>query len=132
MLNWEDCVAWCDLNEAEIDAIAKHEHIPEMAARALDRYLRETADGPPAIRRLILEDMATARAQRDHERLLVLLYSVALLGALRHFVATHPKCRAARPGATCRAAQQDGAETHPARAGPKARIRGKARARRLR
>ena len=91
MLTWEDCVAWCELNEAEIDAIAEHEHIPEMAALALGAYLCQTANGQPAIRRMILDDIAAARAQHDRERLL------ALLCALRHFVATHPKCRPAKP-----------------------------------
>jgi hypothetical protein len=94
MLTWEDCVAWCELNEAEIDAIAEHEHIPEMAALALGAYLCQTQEGQPAIRRMIIEDIAEARAEGDREHLLV------LLGALRHFVTTHPKCRPAKPAAT--------------------------------
>ncbi len=97
MLTWEDCVAWCELNEAEIDAIAEHEHIPEMAALALGAYLCQTADGQPAIRRMILEDIAEARVHNDRDGLMV------LLGALKHFVATHPKCRPAKPAARRRA-----------------------------
>jgi hypothetical protein len=98
MLTWEDCVAWCELNEDEIEAIAQHEHIPKMAALALGAYLCQMPDGQPAIRRMILEDIAEARAQNDRRRLLV------LLGTLKHFVATHPKCRPAKPAAGRRAA----------------------------
>lgn len=85
MLTWQDCVALCELNEAEIDAIAQHEHIPEMIALELGNYLCHTPDGQPAIRRMILDDIAEARQKGDRERLLV------LLGTLRHFVVTHPK-----------------------------------------
>ena len=32
MLTYEDCVELSDLTEEEIEAIAQHEHLPEMAA----------------------------------------------------------------------------------------------------
>ena len=37
MITLEDCIAMCDLDEAEVLAIAEHEHIPEIAA-ALGQY----------------------------------------------------------------------------------------------
>lgn len=85
MLTWDDCVALCALNEAEIEAIAEHEHIPEMAALELGNYLCCLPNGEPAIRRMILDDLEAARRHSDHRHALV------LLGALRHFVRTHPR-----------------------------------------
>lgn len=85
MLTWQDCIALCELDEAEIDAIVQHEHIPEMIALELGNYLCHTPDGQPAIRRMILDDIAEARRKGDRERLLV------LLGTLRHFVIAHRK-----------------------------------------
>ena len=87
MLTWKDCVALCELNEAEIDAIAEHEHIPEMAALTLGNYLCNAPDGQPAIRRMILGDIEHARKHGNREHLLV------LLATLKHFVVTHPQAR---------------------------------------
>lgn len=87
MLSWDDCIALCALNEAEIEAIAEHEHIPAMAALELGNYLCCLPTGEPAIRRMILDDLEAARARGDGKRRLL------LLAALRHFIATHPKCR---------------------------------------
>jgi len=83
MLTWKDCVALCAVNEAEIDAIAEHEGIPETVALELGNYLCHLPDGEPAIRRMILDDMEHARRAGDRRRLLVLLET------LKHFVDTH-------------------------------------------
>ena len=32
MLTREDCLALCELTEGEVEAIAEHEHVPEMIA----------------------------------------------------------------------------------------------------
>jgi hypothetical protein len=45
MLTIEDCIALSDLTEEEIDAIAEHEHIPEMLAIELGSYLVHLPDG---------------------------------------------------------------------------------------
>jgi hypothetical protein len=34
MITLEDCIAFCDLTEEEVLAIAEHEHLPEIAATA--------------------------------------------------------------------------------------------------
>jgi hypothetical protein len=94
MLTWEDCVALCALNEAEIDAIAEHEHIPEVPALLLGDYLCHTPTGERAIRRIILDDISAARQRGD------LRHVLALLRTLQHFVATHPKARETAGGAT--------------------------------
>ena len=47
MLTVEDCIALCALSEAEVDAIAEHEHVPEIVAAEMAHYLINTADGTP-------------------------------------------------------------------------------------
>jgi hypothetical protein len=39
MINLEDCIALSGLTEAQVLAIAEHEHVPEIAATALAQYL---------------------------------------------------------------------------------------------
>jgi hypothetical protein len=84
MLTFEDCLGLCELSEEEIDAIAEHEHITEMAALEMGHYLVQTADGVRMIKKMILDDIATAEAHNNRERLL------CLKAALKHFVDTHP------------------------------------------
>lgn len=85
MLTFEDCVGLVDLTEEEIDAIAKHEHITEMAALELGNYLLQGPDGVPLIKRMIVEDIQHAETQNNAERVLV------LKATLKHFVETHPQ-----------------------------------------
>lgn len=85
MLTFEDCLGLCDLTEEEIDAIAEHEHITEMAALELAQYLVQTPDGVLMIKKMILDDIETAEAHHDSKRLL------CLKAALKHFVDTHPE-----------------------------------------
>jgi len=95
MLTYEDCVSLCDLDPEEIDAIAEHEHIPEIVAAAMGNYLVHSDDGEPCIRSLILDDMARYRETGDKER------EEQLLLVLKHFIATHPRAemrRHSRPG----------------------------------
>ena len=61
MLTYEDCVELSDLTEEEIEAIAQHEHLPEMAALELGSYLVHTEEGVPMIKRIILDDIEAAR-----------------------------------------------------------------------
>lgn len=84
MLTFEDCLGLCELTEEEIDAIAQHEHIPEMAALELGEYLIHTDDGVRMIKRMIIDDIADAQRNKDIERVLCLKLT------LKHFVDTHP------------------------------------------
>lgn len=84
MLTFEDCLGLCDLTEEEIDAVAQHEHIPEMAAMELGEYLIHSDDGVRLIKRMILDDIAAAQRHKDIERVLCLKLT------LKHFVDTHP------------------------------------------
>ncbi|MEW5963916.1 MAG: hypothetical protein AB1749_10185 [Pseudomonadota bacterium] len=80
----EDCIAFCGLAEAEVLAIAEHEHIPEIAAAALAECLLAEPHGPERIAHMIRDDIraALARGDRRHAREVLL--------ALRHFLSEHP------------------------------------------
>jgi hypothetical protein len=83
MLSFEDCVAFCDLTEDEIDAIAQHEGIPDLPAAELGAALLRRPDGVARIRAMILDDIAQAQRRRNFAR------SGRLKVVLRHFVECH-------------------------------------------
>jgi len=84
MLSYEDCRAFSDLTDEEIEAIAEHEHISQMAAAALGSYLMHTPAGVPMLNRMILEDIEDAKRRGDWE------HALKLKIVLRHFMETHP------------------------------------------
>lgn len=87
LISREDCIALCGLTEAEVLAIAEHEHIPEIAAAALASYLLRSSLGATKIRDMISDDIRDAirRNDRQHAR--------ELLMALRNFIDTHPELK---------------------------------------
>ena len=92
MISLEDCIALSGLSETEILAIAEHEHIPEIVACGLARYLETSPGGTETIRDMIVEDIRAAghRADRDHVR--------ELLHVLHHYLRSHPQsCPAEHP-----------------------------------
>ena len=93
MLSYQDCLAFCELDEDEIAAIAEHEHLPMIVAAELGSYLCHQPDGTPMIKRMILDDIADAKASGDQAR------GLKLKMVLRHFVQTHPSV-ALPPGQT--------------------------------
>ena len=84
MISLEDCIALCDLSEAEILAVAEHEHIPEIAAVALADYLLHQEHGAETIRDLLRDDIRAALARHDRQ------HARELFMALRQFLSTHP------------------------------------------
>ncbi len=43
MISWHDCIALCGFNEAEVRAIAEHEHVPDVvAAGPANSLLKQT------------------------------------------------------------------------------------------
>lgn len=84
MISYEDCAAMCGLDLEEIEAIAEHEHVPEVAAAALGSYLLHKAGGEVEIRRMLVEDIRAALAENRLE------HATELLMALRHFMSGHP------------------------------------------
>jgi len=80
MLTLEDCIAFSDLTLEEIDAIAEHEHLPEMIAAELGCYLVHCPDGRRAINVMMRDDIAVARSRGD------LRHAAELKVVLQHFV----------------------------------------------
>jgi hypothetical protein len=89
MISLDDCIAMCGLDEAEIEAIAEHEHVPEIAAAALAGYLLHEAGGEREIRRMIVDDIHKALDEGCIE------HANRLFMALRHFLTTHPRAQGA-------------------------------------
>lgn len=83
MLTCQDCIGLSELSEEEVLAIAEHEHIPEIVAAEFGNYLLSLPDGEMRIKRIILEDIETAKRHgRDRHALILKL-------VLRHFVEHH-------------------------------------------
>ncbi len=89
MLTYQDCIGLCDLTDEEVEAIAEHEHVPDIVAAELGSYLVHSDTGTPMIKRIIIDDIQHARDQGHTERVLHLEL------VLKHFVATHPERSAA-------------------------------------
>jgi len=84
MLTITDCIGMSGLTESEVDAIAEHEHIPEIVAAEMGAWLLGTAKGPVTIEAMIRDDIVAAREHglRRH--------ADELQQALRHFHQEHP------------------------------------------
>ena len=85
MITLEDCIAFCGLSEAEVLAIAEHEHVPEIAATALAETLLKQRRGVDKIHCMIVEDIRAALRRGDRK------HATELFAALRHFLSTHPE-----------------------------------------
>ena len=85
MLTMEDCIAMSDLTEDEIDAIAEHEHLPEMAALEMGWYLVQTPEGERRIKRMIVEDIDHAHRRGDSA------HAAKLKLVLRQYIEQHPR-----------------------------------------
>lgn len=84
MLTYDDCVELAELTDDEIDAIARHEHLPDIVAAELGYYLAHGPDGVPRIKQIMLDDIEEAKRQGDRRKL------TRLKLVLKHFIATHP------------------------------------------
>ena len=90
MISLEDCIGLCGLSEAEVAAIAEHEHLPEIATAILARYMLVSKEGPEKIRGMLIDDIRAAAAAGN------IRHAAELVSALRHFLSTH---KAASPPA---------------------------------
>ena len=88
MISLEDCIAMCGLDRSEIDAIAEHEHVSEIAAAALASFLLHKAGGAREVRRMIVDDIRAALSEKR------LGHATELLMALRHFLNDYPDAAA--------------------------------------
>ena len=82
MLTIEDCIAFSELTEPEILAIAEHEHVPEMIAVEMGSYLLHRPDGETCIKSIILDDIRKAQERGDRRHV------ARLKMVLRHFMET--------------------------------------------
>lgn len=87
MLTIEDCIALSRLTEEEIDAIAEHEHVPEIVAAEMGNYLVRTPEGEVRVARFIHDDIRAAHHRGD------VRHAAKLKLVLKHFVETHHKPR---------------------------------------
>ena len=88
MISFEDCIAFCGLTEAEVAAIAEHEHVPEVAAAILGQYLLHQHHGLERIRHMLVDDIRAAVRGGDVK------HAAELTFALRQLIATHPEAGA--------------------------------------
>lgn len=85
MISLQDCIGLCGLTPDEIDAIAAHEHVPEVVAAAMASYLLHAPDGLEKVRDMIIDDIKAAHIDADPKR------TNNLLHTLHHFLRAHPE-----------------------------------------
>ena len=68
MLSLQECIDFSDLSKDEIEAIAEHEHVPEIVAAEIGATLLQTTSGVCLIKLYLLENIEQARSRfnRDH------------------------------------------------------------------
>jgi len=84
MLTLEDCIAFSELTEEEILAIADHEHIPEMVAAEMGNYLVHSPSGEIRVRAIIVDDIKESECSGDRARVIVLKL------ILKRYLGEHP------------------------------------------
>jgi hypothetical protein len=87
MLTLQDCIAYCQLTAAEVEAIADHEHLPDLPALELGDYIIHGKDGERKIKRIIVDDLEDAVARGDEKA------EKKYRNLLRQFIETHPSVR---------------------------------------
>ena len=83
MLTIEDCVGLCGLTDEEVQAIALHEHLPDIVALELGSCLIRGPGGELMVSHMVIDDI------RDAERRGDLVRAALLKTTLRHFIAGH-------------------------------------------
>jgi hypothetical protein len=84
MITLQDCIDLCGLTEAEVLAIAEHEHVPEVIAAALAGVLLRQRGGPERVRQMIIDDIRDANARGDAR------HAHQLLCCLKCYLEAHP------------------------------------------
>ncbi len=68
MLSLQECIDFSNLTEDEIEAIAEHEHIPEIVAAELGATLLQTTSGVCLIKLYLLENIEQARSRGNFDK----------------------------------------------------------------
>lgn len=84
MISRDDIIGLCGLTEAEVDAVAEHEHLAMEPAAALGAYLLHETAGQERIAAMIRDDIRSAIVHGDRVR------ARDLVAALHHFLTQHP------------------------------------------
>ena len=92
MISKEDCIAFTGLTSEEVDAIAEHEHLADIAAASLANLLLHEQHGAETIRAMMVDDIRAALAQGRKA------HAAEVLAALRHFLHDHPEGRVGHAG----------------------------------
>jgi hypothetical protein len=87
VLTLDDCMAFCGLSEDEIDAIAEHEHVPEIVAAEIGAELLKTPKGIFQIKGFILDNLEKAKLAGEDAK------AKHLDGVYARFHATYPTPR---------------------------------------
>ena len=85
MISRDDCIGLSGLSEEEVQALAEHEHIPEILAAAFAHHLLCQADGCRKIAAMIADDVGWAVARGDS------LHADQLRKTLNEFIRDHPE-----------------------------------------
>ena len=93
MLTLEDCIAFSELTEEEIEAIAEHDHLPEIIATELGWCLVHSPVGCDCIVAMIRDDIKAAQLHSDR------VHAAKLKLVLKHFIAEHQRQIADATGA---------------------------------
>lgn len=62
MLTLQDCIAFSGLTPDQLDAIARHQHLPAVIAAEWAETVLESEDGVRLVEAVLLEEVACARA----------------------------------------------------------------------
>ncbi len=85
MITIQDCIALSQLTEDEIEAIAEHEHVPDMLAVEIGAFYVESEHGEKHIAAIIRDDIEQAR-RTGH-----IAHAAKLQLVLRHYLEGHPR-----------------------------------------
>ena len=83
MLTYEDCLGLCTLSEEEIQAIAEHEHLPEIVALELGNCLIRGPGGELLVSHMVIDDIRAAERRGDS------VHAAQLKRTLRHLIEEH-------------------------------------------
>ncbi len=83
MLTLKDCIDLSDLSDAEVAAIAEHEHVPEIVAAEIGCGLVHSPAGRLVLKRYIRENLVRAKAHHMDAK------AKALALLLRQFDGAH-------------------------------------------
>ena len=66
MLTYKDCLDWCELEQAEVDAVGEHEHLTRLPALAYRENLSHQSNGARQMRRILIDDIRIAQRQHNY------------------------------------------------------------------